>query len=94
MKTVSDDVGHNIGTVFAFIKHLLPESRRVLYWTDSPSLQYRNKTAFFILSDHKNLLDVNAVWNYFETGHGKGPCDGVAGRPGDKARENMCARCQ
>jgi hypothetical protein len=24
-------------------------------------------------------LGIPAVWNYFETGYGKGPCDGIGG---------------
>lgn len=27
---------------------------------------------------------VKARWNYFEAGHGKGPCGGLWGRVGDK----------
>ncbi|XP_071164971.1 uncharacterized protein [Mytilus edulis] len=83
---VSDDLGHNIGSVYTIIQKLLSEIKNhvnnlkvVHYWTDSPSSQYRNKTAFYIVSDHKNIFGVNAIWNYFETGHGKGPCDGIGG---------------
>lgn len=25
------------------------------------------------------MFGVNAVWNFFESGHGKGPCDGIGG---------------
>lgn len=84
---VSDDLGHNIGSVYAFLKRLIPEVReslnselkKVYYWTDGPSSQYRNKTAFYIVSNHEDMLGTAAEWNYFETGHGKGACDGVGG---------------
>ena len=83
---VSDELGHNSATVFAFIKELIPHLKNILpqikhihYYTDSPTSQYRNKTIFYLLSHHKELFGVNASLNYFEAGHGKGPCDGVGG---------------
>ncbi|XP_066298277.1 uncharacterized protein [Branchiostoma lanceolatum] len=83
---VSDELGHNAATVFAILKRVVPEVKQkhpaisyIHYWTDSPSSQYRNKTMFSILSDHESLFGVPACWNYFEAGHGKGPCDGVGG---------------
>ena len=83
---VSDDLGHNIGLVYAIIKDIVTQVKQIVpnlshihYWTDSPSSQYRNKTAFYIISDHTSLFGIPASWNYFETGHGKGPCDGVGG---------------
>ena len=83
---VSDDLGHNFGHVFTImkniiseIKEIVPDLKMVHYWTDSPSSQYRNKSAFYVISDHENIFGVPAIWNYFESGHGKGPCDGVGG---------------
>ena len=83
---VSDELGHNSATVYAFLKELisnlktmLPNLKHIHYYTDSPTSQYRNKTIFYLLSRHKELFDVTASWNYFEAGHGKGPCDGVGG---------------
>jgi hypothetical protein len=32
-----------------------------------------------VVADHKNLFGVSASWDYFEAGHGKGPCDGLGG---------------
>lgn len=61
------------------VKEIVPNLTYIHYWTDSPSSQYRNKMAFYIISGHTNLLGVPAPLNYFETGHGKGPCDGVGG---------------
>jgi len=37
----------------------------------------KNKTAFYITSNHDELLGPKADWNYFESGHGKGACDGI-----------------
>ena len=30
-------------------------------------------------ANHNSDFGFPAVWNYFEAGHGKGPCDGVGG---------------
>ena len=83
---VSDDHGHNIGLVYAILKDLVSQIKEIVgdlekfhYWTDSPSSQHRNNTAFYMISDHINLFGMTADWNYFEYGHGKGPCDGIGG---------------
>jgi hypothetical protein len=99
----SDDLGHNAGTVFAFLQKLMPQIQadigrdaieHVHYWTDSPCSQYRNISIFKVVSDHIKLFGVSATWNYFESGHGKGPCDGLGGsakRMADLAvRQNKC----
>ena len=31
------------------------------------------------MSRHEETFGAKAVWNYFEAGHGKGPCDGIGG---------------
>ena len=39
-----------------------------------------------MVAKHKELYNVDAKWNYFEVGHGKGACDGIgeyAKRRGD-----------
>ena len=61
------------------MKTALPDLKHVHYYTDSPTSQYPNETMFYIISQHKGLFGVSASWNYFEAGHGKGPCDGVGG---------------
>ena len=52
--------------------------KRIHYLSDSPTSQYRNSTIFSILQCHDQLLNgLSATWQYFESGHGKAPCDGV-----------------
>ena len=84
---VSDERAHNAATIMTIIEELVPKVQtfipalqRIHYWTDSPTAQYRNKTIFSLVSEHHEKFDgVFASWNYFEAGHGKGPCDGVGG---------------
>ena len=84
---VSDEPAHNASTVFAILEKLVPEIKKIVpnvdmvhYWIDSPTSQYRNKSIFSIVCNHRNWLDGGgAIWNYFEAGHGKGRCDGIGG---------------
>ena len=63
----------------------------VHYWTDSPTIQYSNKTIFKIISCHDEYFGCSASRNYIESGHGKGPCDligGVAKKKADQVVKN------
>ncbi|XP_041456271.1 uncharacterized protein LOC121408727 [Lytechinus variegatus] len=84
---VSDEKGHNSSMVIAILKkvvprlkELIPNLSKIHYWTDGPTSQYRNKTIFSLVGDHSIVFPgVRAQWNFFEAGHGKGPCDGIGG---------------
>ena len=83
---VSDETSHKAQTVYAFMKALmgwvkgnLPQIETLHYLSDSPTSQYRNSTIFGLMAHHKTSLNIKATWSYFESGHGKGPCDGVGG---------------
>ena len=83
---VSDELSHTSSTVLTFleeiikqIKSLKTKVKTVHYWTDSPTSQYRNKVIFNFVANHEATYGFPALWNYFEAGHGKGPCDGVRG---------------
>ena len=54
---VSDEMGHKLFTVIAFIDDVIPylkeidlDLRRIHYWSDSPTSQYRNKHIFDLVS--------------------------------------------
>lgn len=83
---VSDEMGHNASTVLTIIDQLVPEIKSLNpdvncfhYWTDSPTSQYRNKIIFNTIANHESKYNISAKWNYWEAGHGKGPCDGLGG---------------
>ena len=61
------------------IKKSAPNIHKVHYYTDSPTSQYRNQIIFHAVANHKEIYECGATWNYFEAGHGKGPCDGLGG---------------
>ena len=50
-----------------------------IFFSDSPTLQYQNKTIFKLISNHKEYFGFEATWNYSEVGHSKGPCDPIGG---------------
>ncbi|VDI54169.1 Hypothetical predicted protein [Mytilus galloprovincialis] len=83
---ISDEMGHNSATVLSIIDLIIPENKQLLptvecihYWTDSPTSQYRNKAIFNAIANHSLDYGIRAKWNYWEAGHGKGPCDGIGG---------------
>ena len=83
---VSEVLHHNAAMVISIIdkliktvKVLVPDLKYVHFWTDLPSSQYRNKTIFDVISRFAELYGPHASWHYFESGHGKGQCDGVGG---------------
>ncbi|KAK6189819.1 hypothetical protein SNE40_001807 [Patella caerulea] len=83
---ISNELAHNTSTVWSILDILVPQLKQIdanleyiHYWTDSPSSQYRNKHIFQVIANHVELFNVAARWNYFEAGHGKGPCDGLGG---------------
>ena len=82
----SDVTDHDASMVFAMMKRivtaakvLLPNLQFVHYLSDSPSSQYRNRHIIRVISAHKSIFGVDCTWTWFESGHGKGPCDGVGG---------------
>jgi hypothetical protein len=40
-----------------------------------------------MIANHKQIFDVNACWNYFESEHGEGLCDGIGGTCKRRASE-------
>ena len=45
--------------------------------SDSPGSQYRNKKNVFLMKGWAKQSGINLTWVFTETGHGKGPMDGV-----------------
>ncbi|CAC5390838.1 unnamed protein product [Mytilus coruscus] len=81
---ISDELSHTAAAVLAFLRSLLsklhelvPNMSCVHYISDSQTSQYRNRYIFNVVAEYVSLFNVPASWQYFEAGHGKGPCDGV-----------------
>ena len=86
---ISPCLSHNTTTITTIIKTMLSRDIKSLldkqhidtihYLSDSPSSQYRNQFMFFPTLGHFKIFGLHARWEYFEAGHGKGPCDGIGG---------------
>ena len=80
---------HNSSMVITILKALMKKDRQALisekgiqmvhYITDSPFSQYHNRLMSDAVANHKEFFGIEARWKYFESGHRKGPCDGIGG---------------
>ena len=78
----TDDRRHDAGAILAILDQVLrwvqehfPHVKVIHWWSDSPSSQYRNITMFSIICRHHERYGIKCTWSYFESGHGKGPCE-------------------
>ena len=53
--------------------------KTVLYNSDGAGPQLKNRYNLASLLYHEKDFNCKAIWNFFETVHGKGPVDGVGG---------------
>lgn len=85
--SVSECLRHDAAAIYAHLKKSLKqlcEDKNISFQklhvlSDGPSNQYKNKSNFYLFTQHLvNLLDLkSATWNFSEAGHGKGAADGV-----------------
>ena len=82
----SDSKTHNAGAIYTFIgrlvailKRLEPHLAHIHFISNSLALQYRNKTMVQVVHRFQECFGPTASWTWLESGHGKGPCDGVGG---------------
>ena len=83
---LSDDIKHDTPFVYECMKLTVqhcrehyPHITKFEYFTDGCAGQYKNYKNFLNLCLHAEDFGVQAVWNFFATCHGKGPCDGIGG---------------
>jgi len=99
--TISDSTDHSpagiwayLQPVFADLKAEHPSVSVVHFFSDSPSTQYRQRKMFYLFcTELYSIGFMNATWNFFEAGHGKGAPDGVGGalkRAADSAVATGC----
>ena len=83
---ISDDLTH-VSFVYKVMSESIniikqkvnPEIEKVHYFSDGCDGQYKNKKLFLNLCPHEMDFNVDCVWNFFATSHGKSPCDGNGG---------------
>ena len=81
---MSDNTDHKNTAVWASLKAMLSkinlnmeEIEQLFIITDSPTSQYHNKGCAFLTKRFAEENDVDVTWIFTESGHGKGPMDGV-----------------
>ena len=88
---ITEDTKHDSFAVSTFEKvaldHLQKKTQvtRLHEWTDGCAGQYKGATAFANISLFPNDFGIPVVRNFFETSHGKSPCDGIGGTVKHKA---------
>lgn len=64
--------------VLKILKRELPGVRKIHYFSDRASSQYKNKN-FLNICCHENTFNLSPEWNFFAISHGKSACDDVGG---------------
>ena len=62
-----------------FLKSKLSNLKKIIYFSDGCSAQYKNCKNFLNLCLHAKDFNVDAEWHFFATSHGKNSCDAVGG---------------
>ena len=57
----------------------MPEITSIEYWSDGCAGQYKNYKNMMNLCRHNEDFGLKASWYFFDTSHGKSPCDGIGG---------------
>ncbi|KAL3862797.1 hypothetical protein ACJMK2_008743 [Sinanodonta woodiana] len=72
---ISDLINHNATAVHTILR----KKHTIHYLSDSPTSQYRNRYIFQLIAYHEEEFSIKARLHFLESGHGKGPCDGLGG---------------
>ena len=84
--TLSASLRYDASAVIAHLKKILshfimqnPSINSIRFMSDSPSTQYRNRKMFYRITQLIPTIypQIQTIYNFFETGHGKGPVDGI-----------------
>lgn len=82
-QSLQHDASAVIAHLFKILDHflvLLPKVQIIHFKSDGPSAQYKNKFLFFLITQvlTKRYPQISKIsYNYSESGHGKGPADGI-----------------
>ena len=65
--------------LISFLNQEVGNVRKIIYFSDGASAQYKNRKNFVNTCYHKSDFSIAAEWHFFATSHSKGPCDGIGG---------------
>lgn len=73
-----DAIWAHLLPVLKMIKEKFPEVDGIHFYSDGPTVQYRQKKNFYYFSKLTREFGIPySTWNFFESAHGKGAADGV-----------------
>ena len=83
---VSDNVSHNkysihicLTRIIKYLKRKFSSLETVNIFSDGAAAQFKQRFLLANLTLLSNDLNVNLLWNFFSSGHGRGAVDGVGG---------------
>ena len=62
-----------------YLHELLPQVKKLFYFSDGCGTQYKNYKSFMNLCLHKQDFGLDAEQIFFASSHGKSPCDKIGG---------------
>ena len=68
------------------LKEKYPHFKKISYFSDGCSGQYKNFKNFALLCRHNEEFNLEANWHFFATSHGKNACDSICGVVKKQAR--------
>lgn len=81
---VSNNLHHTKETIVPYLVKLLsnlPSSVKILkIWSDGPSSQFKNRFIAAMIVHLEAKFEIQIIWNYFATSHGKGCVDGIGAK--------------
>ena len=94
MGTISDVKSHMADATWASLSVMLENcdlsTCKTLYIiSDSPTSQCRNKKCIFLIKQWAVKNGIDVIWVFTETGHGKGPMDGVGAAIKSKVKDTI-----
>lgn len=83
---IAESLKHNHRSVylfqqklFAYLNRKFGIIKKITFFSDGASSQYKNKKNFFNICQYKKKYGFDVEWHCFATSHGKGPCDAIGG---------------
>ncbi|CAH0403492.1 unnamed protein product [Chilo suppressalis] len=74
-----DAIWAHLKPVIQLAKSLVPNLKKIHFYSDGPSSQYRQKNNFILIKYFASLFHIDITWSFFESGHGKGVADAIGG---------------
>ena len=66
-------------TMINYLHELIPQVKKLFYFSEGRGGQYKNYKNFMNLCLHKQDFRLDAEWIFFATSHSKSPCDRIGG---------------